>query len=150
MGGVARSPELVAVPLIPIARRVAAIGGLPRGCRLDPRGWDQLPAVPVTVLQVQLAELGNIFRANAQPVGAECDPLRAGAPGGVCNAQRLEQTGTEIVEHGLAGHLLNDGRLHVSARRVGEKVCARLMRDRLSEESLHPTLGLSFAFCRTV
>ena len=48
--------------------------------------------------------------------------------------------GLEIVEHGLAGRLLDDGREHVGRRGVVEEMRARLERDRLGQEGLGPGL----------
>src|SRR5207244_5097254 len=128
VSAVPAAPELVAVTLVPVALRVAAVGGLPGRRRLDPRGRDQLPAVPLAFLKVQLAEFGDVLGADAQAVAAERDALRAGAPGRVLDAQRLEQPRAQVVKHRLAGRLLDDGRLHVGAGRVVEEVRARLER----------------------
>ena len=54
-------------------------------------GGHELLAVPLPLLQVELAELGDVLGADAQAVAAERDALRAGLPGRVLDAQRLEQ-----------------------------------------------------------
>ena len=72
------------------------------------------------------AKFGNIFGADAQPIAARRDALRAGLPGGSFNPQRLEQPALQVVEDRLSRRLLHDRRLHVGRRRVVHEVCARL------------------------
>ena len=92
VGPVPAPPELVAVALVPVALRVAAVGRLPGGGRLDPRRGHELLALPLALLQVELAELGDVLGADAQPVAAGRDALRAGLPGRVLDA-RAARTG---------------------------------------------------------
>src|SRR5690242_6857616 len=61
------APELVAVPLIPIAGGIAAVGSLDRGGSIDPFRRNKLFAVPLAVLQIKLAELRDILSTNVQP-----------------------------------------------------------------------------------
>ena len=140
IGAVAAAPELVAVALIPIALRVAAVGGLPRGGRLDPRCGDELLPVPFPLLEVELAELGDVLGADAQAVAAGRDALRAGLPGRVLDAQRLEESRPQVIEYGHARRLLDDGREHVRRRRVVQEMRARLERHGLRQEGLGPVL----------
>src|SRR5262249_7176311 len=121
---ISTSPELIAVALIPIALGIAAVGDLLGSRHLNPVARHQLLAVPLAALQVQLSELGNVFRPTPQTVPAERDPLRARSPSGIFNSQRLEKSWPKVIEHGLTGHRLNDGGLHVSGRGVVEKVRA--------------------------
>src|SRR5262245_66184107 len=108
----AAAPELVAVALVPVALGVAAVRRLARRGRLDPGLGQELLALPLPLLKVNLTETGDVLGADAEPVSAEADPLRADAPGWVLDSQRLEQARAEVVEHGLAGRFLNDGREH--------------------------------------
>src|SRR5258706_184851 len=68
IGVVPAAPELETVALIPIALRVAAVGGLFGGGHRDPFRGEQLLAIPAAVLQIKLAELGDVLGADAQTV----------------------------------------------------------------------------------
>ena len=103
---------------------------------LDPFLRDQLLAVPFALLQVELAELGEVFGAEVEAAAAERVALGAAVPAGVLDAQRLEQSRLEVFQHGLAGHLRDDGREHVAAERVVLEVGAGLVRDGVGEELL--------------
>ena len=140
IGAVAAAPELVAVALVPVALRVAAVGGLPGGGRFDPRGGHELLALPLAFLQIQLAEPRDVLGADAQAVAAGRDALRAGLPGRVLDPQGLEQSRLQVIEHGHAGHLLDDGREHVGGRGVVEEVSPRLEGDGMRQEGLGPGL----------
>src|SRR5207237_5875079 len=70
IGAVAAAPELIAVALIPIAFRVAAVGSLSRCGRLNPRLRHELLALPLSFLQIKLAELRDVFGANAEAKSA--------------------------------------------------------------------------------
>src|SRR5947209_18303335 len=56
------------------------------------------------------------------------------------DAQRLEQARPEIIEHGLTGHLLDDGREHVGRRGVVKEMGPGLERDAMRQEGLRPRL----------
>src|SRR5208282_6026702 len=118
VGAMPAAPELVAVALVPVARWAAAVGGLAGGRRLDPRLGDKLLVLPLALLQVKLAETGNIPGADAQAVTAGRDALRARFPGRVLDTQGLEQARPKVIEHRLARRLLDDGRQHVGRRGV--------------------------------
>ncbi len=132
------APELVAVALLPVAVRVAAIGHLPSGGSADPGCRDQLLPLPFPLLQVELAKLGDVFGANEQPIAAEADPLRARSPRRLLDAQRFKQPGPQIVQHRLARHLLHDGRKYVGGRRVVKEMRSRLVRNGMRQERFHP------------
>src|SRR5262249_368536 len=141
-GAVAASPELVAVALVPVARRAAAVGRLPRGRRLDPLRGDELLALPLAFLVQELAELRDVLRSNAQAVATGVDPLRALLPRRVLDSEGLEQPRLEVIQEPLPGDLLHDGRQHVRGRRVVEEVRPRLEGDWMGEERLRPGLIL--------
>src|SRR5205823_781056 len=113
VGAVAAAPELVAVALVPIALRIAPVGGLPGGRRFDPRRGHELLPVPPALLKVELAEFRNVLGADAQAIPAGRDALGAGLPRRAVDAQRLEQARSQVVEDRLAGRLLDGGREHV-------------------------------------
>src|ERR1022692_3500080 len=100
------APELITVTLLPVARRVAAIGSLAGGGRLDPCGRDQLLTVPFAFLQVKLAQAGDVFGPDVQSRAAERDSLPA-FPGRIFNPQRIEEAWPKIIEHRHAGRLLH-------------------------------------------
>src|SRR5262249_42782094 len=91
VGAMAAAPELVAVALVPVVLGVAAVRSLPRRGRLAPGLGHELFPLPLPLLEVELAEPGDVLGADAEPVAAEADTLRADAPGRVLDAQRLEQ-----------------------------------------------------------
>src|SRR5208283_4874777 len=109
------TPELTAVTLIPIARRVAAIGSLPRRGGFHPRSGHQLSSIPLAFLQIKLPEPRDVLRPDVQSQTAKRDALRAGFPRRIFNAERFEKPWPEIIEHGHPRHLLHDGRQHVAA-----------------------------------
>ena len=131
---VAAAPELVAVALLPVALRVAAVRHLARRGRLDPRGGQQLPPLPLALLQVELAEARDVLGPHAQAEAAERHPLLVGVPGRVLDAERLEEPRPQVVEHASAGDLLHDRREHVGGRRVVDEVRPGLVRDRQRQE----------------
>ena len=102
--------------------------------RRDPRLRHQLLALPLPLLEVQLAEAGDVFGTHVQPEAAERNALLAGVPGRILDAERLEQTRAEIRQDILAGDLLDDGGEHVARRRVVEEEGSRLVRDGPGEE----------------
>ena len=71
VGSVATSPELVAIALLPVVARIAAIGDLFGRGGPDPVFGEQSPSVPQSALQVELPELGDVFGADPQPIPAE-------------------------------------------------------------------------------
>ena len=87
IGAVAAAPELVAVALVPVAFGIAPVGGLPRGGRLHPGRGDKLLALPLALLQVELAEPGDVLGADAQAETAGRNALGAGLPGWVFDSQ---------------------------------------------------------------
>src|SRR5204863_2229450 len=88
---VPRLPELVAVSLVPVTARARAIRRLQRGRRVDPRGRDELLPVPLPLLQVELAEPGDVLRAHAQAVRPRVDSFGTLHPRRALDAERLEQ-----------------------------------------------------------
>ena len=131
---VAAAPELIAVALVPVALRVAAVRGLARGGRRHPLGGQELPALPRAALQVELAEAGDVLGRRVEPEAPERDSLWARVPLRVADAERLEQPRPQVLDERLAGHLLDDGGQHVGRRRVVEEVRPGLVGDRQREE----------------
>src|SRR4051812_14386839 len=76
VGIVPTAPELKTVALVPITFRITAVRRLLRSRHRDPFGWEQLFAIPTTLLQVDLTQPRDVFRANAQPIAAERDALK--------------------------------------------------------------------------
>ena len=97
------SPELIPVALVPVTGRVTAIRHLERGCRFDPLGRQQLSAIPLSFLQIELAELCDVFGLQTQTIATDGGPLRAFQPEGFVDAERIEKTRLQIVLSGLAG-----------------------------------------------
>ena len=62
-GMVPATPELEAVALFPVGFLVHVIADLFAGSHGDPFGGDDLLALPLALLEVQLAEFGNVFGA---------------------------------------------------------------------------------------
>src|SRR5690606_25973992 len=54
-------PELETIALVPVARGLASVGGLPRGRHLDPGCRQQPPSLPLSLLQVEEAELRDVL-----------------------------------------------------------------------------------------
>jgi hypothetical protein len=140
---VTTTPELVAVALVPIALRVAAVGGLAQRGRFDPLRRDQALALPHPFLKVELAEARDVLRRHAEPEAAERDALRALFPGRVPDPERCEQARAEVVDQLRARRLLDDRRQHVGRRGVVEEVRARLVRHRQRQKGARqPSLRL--------
>ena len=57
----------------------------------DPIGGDDLPPLPYTVVQHELAQLGQISRAQMQPTGRARIAIREGCPLPFLNPERLEK-----------------------------------------------------------
>src|SRR5262249_1170658 len=94
---VTTAPELVAVTLVPVASRTAAVRGLTCGGCLDPvRGNEDL-VVPLPFLQVELTEPRDVFGADAQPVTTEADALGARPPRRVFDAERVEESRPQVI-----------------------------------------------------
>src|SRR5438874_2436414 len=108
IGTVPATPELVAVALVPIALRVAAVRGLPRGRRLDPLLGHQLLPLPLALLQAELAKARNVLGVDTQAVTAGRDSLRTGFPSRVVDAQRLKESRLQVIEDSRSGHLLDN------------------------------------------
>lgn len=134
----AASPELEAVALIPIAVGVASVGGLFGGGEGDPIGGDELFAVPLSFLEVELAEFGDVFGADGESITAEGDPFGAIVPGGIFDAERFEESRSEEVDDFLAGLFLDDGRAHVGSGSVVEEVGSWFELDGVGEKFLRP------------
>ena len=144
---VSAPPELVPVALVPIAGRVAAIGGLAGGRFVNEGGGNQLPTAPFAPLQVELPKGGDVFSPDAQAIAPGRDSLGAEFPGLTADAQGVEQAGLEVVEQGLARGSLEHRRGEVGGGGVVMKVSARLERDGVGEERLDPrTLGRARGF----
>ena len=133
-GIVPAAPKLETVTLIPVAFRIAAVRRLLRRRHRHPFGRQQLLSIPCAALQVKLAELRDVLCAHAQSVTAQRNALKVRVPHWMLNAERVEQTRTEKIEHGLTGDLLNDGRLHERGGGVVFEVRARQMYDSLGEK----------------
>ena len=88
------APELESVAMIPISRGIAAVGDLFGRRLFNPCSWYDMPAVPLARLEVKLAKLRDVLRANLQPPAAQRHALRAESPLGFLDAQRLEQPRT--------------------------------------------------------
>ena len=127
IGPVAVTPELVSVSLVPGAVGIAAVGGLPAGGLLHPLGGQQLFALPLAPLQIQLPEAGDRLRRDAQPESAVRDALGIGAPGRLHDAQRVQQPRAQIVQQVLPGDRVHNRRQHVRGGRVVVEVRARLV-----------------------
>ncbi len=112
---VAAAPELVAVALVPVARRVAAVRDLARGGRRHPLGGQEALAAPLALLQVELAEAGDVLGRHRQAEPAEGNALRGRVPRRVADAQRLEEARPQVVEERRAAHLLDDRGEHVAS-----------------------------------
>src|SRR6185295_3378344 len=94
---VTAAPELIAVTLLPVAGRAATVRDLARGGRGNPgRRHQRLPA-PLPLAEIELAEAGNVFGRHLEPIAAERDPVAALLPGGVPDAQRLEEARPQVV-----------------------------------------------------
>ena len=76
IGPMAAAPELVTVALIPVALRVATVGGLPGSRGLDPFLGHELFPQPLALLQIELAETGDVLGADTQAIAAGRYALR--------------------------------------------------------------------------
>src|ERR1035437_5395186 len=74
------APELIAVTLLPVTLGIAAVRGLTGGGFLDPCRREELLAAPLSLLQIELAELGDILSAETQPPATGGNALRASFP----------------------------------------------------------------------
>ena len=128
------APELETISLIPIAPRIAAVRGLLRRGHRHPFRREQGFAIPTAALQKKLAKLRDVLRAHAQAVTAQRNALKVRVPNRMLDAERFEQARPEKIEHGLAGNLLDDRRLHERGRGVVFEVSARQMRHFLGEK----------------
>ena len=139
------APELKAVALLPIGRFAAGRFGIVhvlRGGFCDPFFGEQLLPVPFAALQVELAKLRDVLRADMQAVSTEAVALGAGVPHGAFDAERLKKARFEVIEHGLASGLRDDGGEHVAAGRVVAEKRARFLRHWMREETLHRRAGV--------
>lgn len=140
VGVVAALPELVAIALVPVAIGVAAVGGLEGGGGVDVGFWEELFAVPGSVLEIELTEGGDVFGADAEAVAADGDSLGVGFPGGVLDAEGLEESWLEVFEEGHAGGFLDDGGEHEGCGGVVEEMGAGFEGDGVFEEGFCPGL----------
>ena len=85
---------------------------------LHPVLRNQLFAVPFALLQIELAKLGDVFRAQLQPVAAERIAFRAAGPIGIFNPKWLKQTRLQKLEQRLPRCLRNNRGQGVAAQRV--------------------------------
>src|SRR5262249_42732746 len=134
------APELKAVALLPIdadlRMRFLLVGDLLARRLVDPLLRDQLLTVPLTSLQVELAELGDILRAELEAETSERVALGAGSPLGLLNPQRLEQSRHKVFERRLAGRFRDDRRERVAPHRVVLKMRAGFVRNGVGEKRL--------------
>ena len=162
---VTAAPHLIAVALQPVAilhlhRLCHFLGGFACGAALDvlrgsvlnPAGGQELLALPLSLLQQELAHLGQIFGLHEEAPSSGVDALRALIPVCANDAQRTEQARVEIVDHLLARHLLHDGRKHIGAQAVVAEEGAWLVFQRRAQEGGSPVaifgLGLAHQSCR--
>ena len=110
------APELVTVTLEPVVRLFGprwfcGIGllNLERGGFPHPFGGQELLAVPLALLQVELAELRQAFGRDAQTPATRIDAERTGLPGHARDAKGLKQLRSQVVDDFLAGDLGDDG-----------------------------------------
>ncbi|MNT69640.1 hypothetical protein D3C72_2079710 [compost metagenome] len=73
------------------------------------------------------AELEHGRRRGGQTVAAGVDPVGANCPMFVGDTQRFKQARAQVLMHGLAGDLGNDGRQHVTGRTGVDVLSARLV-----------------------
>ena len=118
---VTAAPHLITVALQPVAILhlhclCHILGGFACGAALDvlggsilnPAGWQELLALPLSLLQQELAHLGQIFGLQEEAPSSSVDALRTLIPVCTYDAQRAEQARVEIVDHLLTRHLLYD------------------------------------------
>lgn len=132
------TPELVAVPLRPVALWIGAVGDVSLRRFVDPRRRDDLTTVPHSLLQQELTELRNIFRLEEEARAALVDPLRRFFPIRMIDMKGLEETRLEIIDDLFADRLLNDRGAHVGAGRIVHEVFAGDVFDLMREEALNP------------
>ena len=141
VGVVLAAPELITVTLRPVvARGVVAVLGVQCGGIVHPLGGNHLPPLPVAALEVELAELRDVFRRDAETEAALVDAAWALLPGGAVDAERLEQARREVVEQALAGEALNDGREEVGRPGVVYEAGARFEFHRHGEDGAGPII----------
>src|SRR6185369_4715405 len=74
------SPKLVAVTLLKIFQRITAGRSLPSCRDFHPGSEYELPPIPTAFLQIELAELGDVFSAQLKAIPAEGNALEVSAP----------------------------------------------------------------------
>src|SRR4051812_18751510 len=93
-GVVRAAPELEAVTLRPVDADLRVsfliVWDLLARRLFDPFFWEQLPAIPLSLLKIELAELRDVFRAEIETIAAERVAFGAGVPLRVFNPQRLK------------------------------------------------------------
>jgi len=103
------TPELKTITLPPINADLGmgflVIRDLLTRCLFDPFSRDQLSARPLSLLQVKLAELRDIFRAKLQPITAKLIAFGTACPLGMLDSQWHKQSRLQKFQCGLASHL---------------------------------------------
>ncbi len=141
VGAVAAAPELVAVALLGVDRGSLA------GCRCRrARPWRRRSTRPDTTCLPfhcprcsrncpNTARSSIVIERPQPPVSTPCGRL---LPGRVLDAEWLEQSRGEVVEHPAAGDALHDAREQIRRRRVVDPVGAGLVRDGRCEHVPRP------------
>ncbi|VXB73774.1 hypothetical protein FRIGORI9N_410010 [Frigoribacterium sp. 9N] len=105
---VAGHPELEPVALRPVGVRLARVRDVRARGLGDPLARQQLHAVPLALLQVQLAEGGDRVGGGVQSAEAELAAGRVALPPDLADAERVEQAWSQVLAQRLARDALHD------------------------------------------
>jgi hypothetical protein len=138
---VAGHPELEAVALLPVDLFPVAVGGLERRGGGDPPVGQDAFAVPLAVVEVQLAEAGDRVEAR-EDAGETHVVSRDLTPSQVTGADRVEHPAPEEVDEPFADEILQDARQRQDRRLVVGEQRAGLGVGRDREEAPNRIVGV--------
>src|SRR5439155_26181899 len=96
VGTMPAAPELVAVPLRPVAGLARAVGDLLTGRLRHPLLGHELAPFPLALLQIELAEPRDVLRLDAEAPSPFIDAARAALPGRVLDAERIKEARVQV------------------------------------------------------
>ena len=128
-------------PVVAVAVLAAGALDVRAGGDAKPVFGNNLAVGPASALEEKLAEPGHVARVQLEIAPAEVVALRVGGPGGVANAERLEEFATREGKGIGAGNAREKGGQEMAVGVAIEEACARIGSHREIERELRPVIA---------